>query len=105
MADISDFFGNYLPGKLEANPDLAKEINAIYLFDIDGAGQWTVDLTSGSGSVAEGAVGEAGCTVSAAQGDFESLLDNPASGTMLFMTGKLKVTNVGLAMALQKLLS
>ena len=105
MADLSDFFGNYLPNKLETNPSLASEINAIYVFDIDGAGQWTVDLTNGSGSVAEGGHDDAGCTVSAAQADFEGLLDNPASGTMMFMTGKLKVTNVGLAMALQKLLS
>ncbi len=105
MADLSDFFTNYLPGKLEKNPDLAGEINAIYVFDVADFGQYTVDLTSGSGSVAEGGHDNPGCTVSAAKADFEGLLDNPSSGTMMFMTGKLKVTNVGLAMALQKLLS
>lgn len=105
MADTQDFFANYLPEKLRDNPGLASEINAIYVFDIDGAGQWTVDLTRDGGVVEEGAAADAGCTVSAAKGDFETLLDNPAQGMMLFTMGKLKVTNVGLALSLQKLLS
>lgn len=105
MADLNDFFGNYLPNKLSSNPDLAKEINAIYVFDIDGFGKKTVDLTDGSGSVKDGTVDDPGCTVTAAQADFETLLDNPSQGMMLFTMGKLKVSNVGLALSLQKLLS
>lgn len=104
MADINDFFANYLPNKLAENPGLSEEINAIYQFDIEGAGTWTVDLTNG-GSVAEGPCDEPGCTVTAAAEDFEKLLDNPASGMMLFTMGKLKVSNVGLALSLQKILS
>lgn len=105
MADVNDFFSNYLPKKLEENPDLAADIGSVYVFDIDGAGQWTVDLTDGSGSVAEGAVDEPGCTVTANAEDFGTLLDNPAQGMMLFTLGKLKVSNVGLALSLQKILS
>jgi hypothetical protein len=105
MADALDFFNNYLPKKLIENPDLAKDIAAIYVFEIDGAGSWTVDLTTGDGEVREGGHEEAGCTVTAAKGDFETLLENPAQGMMLFTMGKLKVTNVGLALSLQKLLS
>jgi hypothetical protein len=106
MADISHFFGTYLPQKLTENPSLAKEINAVYQFDIDGAGIWSVDLTGGgSGSVHEGATEGAGCVVSAKKEDFEQLLDNPQQGMILFMQGKLKVTNVGLALSLQKILS
>ncbi len=105
MADVQDFFSNYLPKKLAENPSLAKDINAIYVFDIDGAGAWTVDLTQGDGKIEAGASPNAGCTVSAKQVDFESLLDNPAGAMMLFMQGKLKVTNVGLALSLQKILS
>jgi putative sterol carrier protein len=104
MADTHDFFTNYLPNKLQDNPGLVKDIGAIYVFDIDGAGQWTVDLT-GEGEVKEGAVDEPGCTVSASKGDFEAMLDNPSSAMMLFMSGKLKVTNVSLGISLQKLLS
>ena len=105
MADLNDFFDNYLPNKLETHPDLAKEINAIYVFDIDGYGQVTVDLTDGSGSVSKGAHAAPGCTVSATAADFGSLLDNPSSGMMLFTMGKLKVSNIGLALSLQKILS
>lgn len=105
MADTQDFFANYLPNKLKDNPSLAKDINAVYVFDIDGAGKWTVDLTQDGGIVQEGAAENPGCTVTAAKKDFETLLDNPAQGMMLFTMGKLKVTNVGLALSLQKLLS
>jgi hypothetical protein len=103
MADINDFFSNYLPNKLSENPSLAAEINAIYQFDIGGEGTWTVDLTKNE--VRSGATEGAGCTVTAAGEDFAKLLDNPASGMMLFTMGKLKVSNVGLALSLQKILS
>ncbi len=104
MADTRDFFENFLPSKLADNPSLAGEINAIYVFEVDGAGTWTVDLKDGGG-ISEGNHDDAGCTVSAKQADFEALLDNPSSAMMLFAMGKLKVTNVGLAISLQKLLS
>ncbi len=94
MADIEGFFNQYLPKKLAENPTLAGDINAIYVFDIDGEGAWTVDLTSGEGEVRQGGCDTAGCTVSAKKKDFETLLDKPASGMMLFTMGKLKVTNV-----------
>lgn len=104
MADIQDFFSNYLPEKMKANPGLAKDINASYQFDIEGSGCWTVDLT-GEGSVREGAAETPGCVVTAKKADFETLLDNPGQGMMLFMQGKLKVSNVQLALSLQKILS
>ena len=105
MADVQDFFSNYLSRKLADTPAIAKDINAVYQFDIDGAGQWTVDLTSGEGTVVAGNAITPGCTVSAKKEDFESLLDNPALGMMLFMQGKIRATNVQLALSLQKLLS
>lgn len=105
MADVQDFFSNYLPNKLAQNPQIAKDINAIYQFDIEDAGTWTVDLTGDKGEVRQGASGNAGCTVSAKKADFESMLDNPQAAMMLFMQGKLKVSNVGLALSLQKILS
>ncbi len=105
MADVADFFANALPEKLKNNPDLASDINASYVFDIEGAGQWTVDLTEPPGTVSEGAIEEPGCTVSANVEDFGTLLDDPGQGMMLFTMGKLKVTNVGLALSLQRILS
>ena len=104
MADVQNFFDEYLPNKLKEHPDLAADIGAIYAFDIDGAGKWTVDLTSGAGTIREGADPNAGCVVSANAADFGTLLDNPAQAMMLFISGKLKVTNPGLAISLQKIL-
>lgn len=104
MAETSEFFTDYLPNKLKENPDLVSDIGAVFVFDIDGAGKWTVDLT-GEGAISEGAAADAGCTVSAKKDDFETMLDNPSQAMMLFMSGKLAVSNVGLAMSLQKLLS
>jgi putative sterol carrier protein len=104
MADTQDFFTNWLPNKLKNNPDLVKSINAVYVFDIDGGGQWTVDLT-GEGVVRAGPHDSPGCTVSASKADWEQMLDNPSAAMMMFMSGKLKVTNVGLGISLQKLLS
>lgn len=104
MADTNDFFTNWLPNKLKTHPDLVKSINAVYQFDIDGGGQWSVDLT-GDGTVTAGPHPEPGCVVTATKDDFEQMLDNPSSAMMLFMSGKLKVTNVGLGISLQKLLA
>ena len=104
MTETEDFFNNYLPNKLSENPDIAKDINAIYVFDIDGAGQWTVDLTADGGTIAQGSHAEPGCTVTATQDNFEKMLDNPSSAMMMYMSGKLKVSNMGLGLSLQKLL-
>jgi hypothetical protein len=104
MADVKEFFTDYLPKKLVENPDLAADVNAVYQFDIEGAGIWTVDLTDG-GSVSEGAHDEPGCVVTVAAEDFATLLENPAMGMMLFAQEKLKVSNLGLALSLQKILS
>ena len=104
MSKTQGFFNEYLPNKLQKNPDLASSVNQIYQFDITGAGTWTVDLTSGQGAVAEGAHDNPGCTITCAEGDFEGLLDSPQSAMMLMTTGKLKISNLMAAMSLQKIL-
>jgi len=105
MAETADFFGAFLPGKLEKNPDLAASIGKIFQFDIDGAGTWTLDLTSGGGSVAEGASDSADCVITAKKADWETILDNPNKAVQMVMMGKLKVSNLGLATQLQKILA
>ena len=104
MADTAEFFANQLPETLADNPGLVTEIANTYLFKIDGAGDWTVDLT-GSGEIREGALDDPGCIVEAAKADFEAMLDNPSQAMMLFMSGKLKVSDVQLGLQLQKLLA
>jgi len=99
------FFEQYLPNKLAKDPNLAASVNAVYQFDITGAGTWTVDLTVPGGTVAAGAASAPGCVITCAQEHWEGMLGNPSSAMMLVMTGKLKVSNVGLGMQLQKLLA
>jgi len=79
-------------------------MNNTYLFDIDGAGQWTITLDDGKVSVAEGASGDADCTITASEENFERIVDGELNPTSAYMTGKLKVKgDMGAAMKLQKL--
>jgi len=74
-----------------------------YVFDIDGAGQWTVTVDDGSVSVAEGA-GDADATISTSQEVFERIVAGEQNPTSAYMTGKLKIKgDMGAAMKLQKL--
>ena len=47
---------------------------------------------------------EADCIITCAKDDWESMLDNPALAMQLFMMGKLKASDLGLATQLQKIL-
>lgn len=105
MADTHEFFNKFMPEKLLAKPDLAASINAIFQFDIGDAGSWTIDLTAPGGEVREGATAGAGCIITVGKSDWEAMLDKPAMAMQLFMMGKLKASNVGLAMQLQKILA
>ncbi len=105
MADVRGFFSSNLPTKLAGNPELCKSVNAIYQFNLGDAGNWTVDLTKEADHVTEGTHTAPGCVVTATGADFGKLLDSPGSAMMLFTMGKLKVSNISLGMALQKLLS
>jgi len=74
-----------------------------YVFDIEGAGQWTVKVEDGSVSVVEG-IEEADVTISASQEVFEKIIAGEQNPTSAYMTGKLKLKgDMGAAMKLQKL--
>lgn len=105
MAETADFFNTYMPEKLQNKPDLAASVKAVFQFDITGAGTWTIDLATPPGAVREGPAENPGCVITVAKADWEKLLDNPSYAMQLFMTGKLKASNVGLAMQLQKILA
>ncbi len=104
MAETAEFFDTYMPQKLIDKPDLIKT-NAIFRFDVAGAGNWVIDLKNAPGAVrAVDADEPADCVITVAKADWEKVLDNPGLAMQLFMTGKLKASNIGLAMALQKIL-
>jgi putative sterol carrier protein len=74
-----------------------------YLFDIDGAGQWKVDVDDGKVTVTEGA-GDADTTLSASEETFQKIASGEQNATAAYMTGKLKIKgDMGAAMKLQKL--
>jgi putative sterol carrier protein len=90
---------------LESRADPAKTagVNNSYLFDIEGAGSWKVDVRDGSLSVTEGG-DDADVTITASEQDFEKMVSRELNPTTAYMTGKLKVKgDMGAAMKLQKL--
>jgi putative sterol carrier protein len=97
---VQEFFQN-----LESRADASKTagMNNSYVFDIDGAGQWTVRVDDGKVSVSEGAE-DADATIQASQETFEKIVAGEQNATSAYMTGKLKIKgDMGAAMKLQKL--
>lgn len=107
MPDAQTDFTKNLPEKIGSDPDRAREINAIFLFKIngDGGGTWTVDLKTESPGVSEGEVGTPDCTLELSADDWKAISDNPQQAMALYFQGKLKVSgNAMLATKLQQLL-
>jgi putative sterol carrier protein len=90
---------------LETRVDQSKTagMNNSYLFDIDGAGKWKVDVQDGSVKVTEGEQ-PADVTITASEDTFDKIVSGEQNATSAYMTGKLKVKgDMGAAMKLQKL--
>jgi putative sterol carrier protein len=97
---VRDFF-EALPGRVGAARTAG--MNNSYVFDVDGAGQWTVRVSDGRVDVTEGAQ-EADCTISTSEDTFLRMLRGEQNPTTAYMTGKLRVKgDLGAAMKLQKL--
>jgi putative sterol carrier protein len=85
------------------NPAKAAGVTATYRFEIDGAGNWTVDVDDGKVSVSENG-GDADCTISTSSETFMKIAHGEQNPTAAYMSGKLKVKgDMGQAMKLQKL--
>jgi putative sterol carrier protein len=90
---------------LESRVDASKTagMNNSYLFDIEGAGKWKVDVKDGNVNVTEGG-DDADAVISASEETFDKLTSGEQNPTSAYMTGKLKVKgDMGAAMKLQKL--
>jgi putative sterol carrier protein len=90
---------------LESRVDESKTagMNNSYLFDIDGAGKWTVRVEDGKVNVSEGGE-DADAVISTSEETFEKIASGEQNPTSAYMTGKLKVKgDMGAAMKLQKL--
>jgi putative sterol carrier protein len=100
LASAREFFEG-LEGRVD--PSKTAGMTNSYVFEIDGAGIWRVDVVDGKVSVAEGD-GDADATIAASEDTFEQIASGDLNATTAYMTGKLKVRgDMGAAMKLQKL--
>jgi putative sterol carrier protein len=100
MPTAQEFFDT-LPTRV--SPDRIEGMNNTYVFDIEGAGTWTVAVADGTITVTEG-VSDADCTFSATEETFEKIASGEQNATTAYMTGKLKIKgDMGAAMKLQKI--
>jgi putative sterol carrier protein len=98
--DVKAFFES-LPAR--ADPAATVGMSNTYVFDIEGAGAWTVKVHEGSITVTEGAAG-GDCTIRTTAEIFSRIVSGEQNPTTAYMTGKLKVKgDMGAAMKLQKL--
>ena len=105
-ASATEVFDELVPKGLAAFPDKARELNAIYCFNIsgDGGGLWTVDCTANPPTCTPGDAGKAQCTIEVSNEDFKTMLSDPNAGMQLYFQGKLRVSgDPMLAMKLQQL--
>ena len=100
MSVVSEFF-EQLPSRVD--PGKTAGLNNSYVFDIEGAGTWTVKVADGGVTVDDGDTG-GDCTISASAETFEKVVKGEQNPTAAYMSGKLKVKgDMGAAMKLQKL--
>jgi putative sterol carrier protein len=85
------------------DPSKTAGMSNSYLFDIEGAGTWKVDVQDGSVKVTENAE-DADVTITTSEETFDKITSGEQNATSAYMTGKLKVKgDMGAAMKLQKL--
>ena len=97
---VKEFFDGL---ESRVDPSRTAGMTNSYFFDIDGAGQWLVDVDDGKVKVTEG--GEsADTTLTISEDNFMQIVRGELNPTTAYMTGKLKVKgDMGAAMKLQKL--
>jgi putative sterol carrier protein len=97
---VSEFF-EQLPSRVD--PGKTAGLNNSYVFDIEGAGTWTVKVADGGVTVDDGDTG-GDCTISTTSETFEKVVKGEQNPTAAYMSGKLKIKgDMGAAMKLQKL--
>jgi putative sterol carrier protein len=94
-------FFETLPSRID--PSKTAGVNKSYVFDIEGAGVWKVDVQDSGIEVTEGG-GDADATIHASEDTFRAIAAGEQNPTTAYMTGKLKIDgDMGAAMKLQKL--
>ncbi len=100
-ASAREFFENL---EEQVQPEQTAGLKNSYLFDIEGAGLWKVDVDDGHVAVTEGD-GEADVRISITEENFLQINHGELPASAAFMAGKMKVKgDVGAAMQLEKFL-
>lgn len=78
-------------------PEKAGDYSSVFQFDLsgDGGGQFTVTIENGSCRVEPGLQGQAKCLVQASAATYSDIEFGRTNAEMAFMTGKIKISNVG----------
>lgn len=88
-------------------PELIKDVNASYIFEITGddPGTYVLIFNDGTASVDTSAEISADCTLTMSVKNLKKLLQGNLNSASAYMTGRLKVKgNIGLALKLENLL-
>ena len=95
-----DFFDSL---ESRADADKLAGMSNSYVFEIEGEGEWHVDVRDGKITVTEGG-GDADTTIATSGETFAKIVAGEQNPTTAYMTGKLKIKgDMGAAMKLQKL--
>ena len=97
-------FFDTLPGKLD--PEAAEGLDVVYQFDLSGAdgGQYQLQIRNGACQVFEGNHPDPNVTLAMSGEDCLRVLNGQVSGTMIAMTGRLRISGeMGLALQLASL--
>ena len=92
---------------LEARADMSRVdgIDHSYLFDVEGEGQWLVEVRDGAVRVTEGPA-DADVKISVGGDTFSRIASGQQNPVTAYMTGKLKISgDTGAALKLQKIFS
>ncbi|ODT44050.1 MAG: hypothetical protein ABS70_06455 [Nitrospira sp. SCN 59-13] len=100
---VRAFFAT-LAGKLD--PEAAEGLDVVYQFDLSGSdgGQYQLQIRDGACQITEGTHPDPNITLAMSGEDCLRVLNGKVSGTMIAMTGRLRISgDMGLAMQLASL--
>jgi putative sterol carrier protein len=99
VSSVKEYFDT-LPQRFVA--EAAKTIQAVFQFELAGAGTYHVIVDHGTMNVVEGAHASPTATIKMSGDDYVKMVNGKLNGAMLFMKGQMKVTgNVLLAQKMQ----
>jgi len=93
------WFDDRSKATIEKDPSM----NAVFLFDLEGAGQYTLEIVNGETTWTRGKAAEPTCTVKAKEKDFLKMASGELAAPKALMLRKVKISgNMSQALALSK---